>query len=57
MQDNKELISYEKNNRYNYLVYGLSIAFIIESVLLFYTNAVSTGVTYWGEIFLFFGGR
>lgn len=44
MQDNKELISYEKNNRYNYLVYGLSIAFIIESVLLFYTNAVSTGV-------------
>lgn len=55
MQDNKELISYEKNNRYNYLVYGLSIAFIIESVLLFYTNAVSTGVTYWGEIFLFLG--
>lgn len=55
MQDNKKPSIYVTNNRFNYLVYVLTIAFIIESVLLFYPNAVSSGVSYWGEICLFLG--
>lgn len=49
------MISKEKNNRYNYIVYGLAIAFIVESVLLFYPEVVSTGLTYWGEVCLLIG--
>ena len=55
MQDNKGKIITEKNNPYNYLIYGLAITFIIESVLLFYPPLVSCGVTYWGEILLLLG--
>ena len=55
MQDDKELIITEKKNPYNHLIYGLAIAFIFESVLLFYPNVVSCGVAYWGEILLFLG--
>lgn len=55
MQDDIELNITEKKNPYNHLIYGLAIAFIFDSVLLFYPNVVSCGVAYWGEILLFLG--
>lgn len=57
MIDMQKIIEVTTNglkNKYNYLAYVIVFVYIIENVILFYSEAVNSGIAYWMEIGLFF---
>ena len=54
MQKNIEVTTNGLKNKYNYLAYVIVFVYIIENVILFYSEAVNSGIAYWMEIGLFF---